>query len=361
MGDLGRQALIFNNMGVLAKDRSSGWRRAGCTAATQLLFETITVTPAMRALVKYNVAEILSDQGHWTSPSGCSGTPSGCGARRAPTPTSPRRGANSARRIGRRGDIDTALGSAGRGAGRPRSATTCRARSSRPTRERPRCWSSAGAAPRRSPWPNDAFARVDATEGGSIVVPALHRVLGWVRLAARRADRIPRVVHGRPRPGDRPRRRVSGGAGTRRVDRPRRAGAHRRLGPPARTPGDHPAPGDRVPPRDPERRVAGRDLVRRGDRPPDMTTRAPKRPRVDRSKGFRPRRSPSGELAVPRPRLADDDRQVTRLVVRAVLKSCVVQAEGGLQHAGRPSFEARDAGVPRHRAVTAAQSGTQPQ
>ena len=63
IGDLGRQALILNNMGVLAKDRSP-WDEARrlYDRSTQLF--AITGDRAYEGLVKYNVAEILSDQGH---------------------------------------------------------------------------------------------------------------------------------------------------------------------------------------------------------------------------------------------------------------------------------------------------------
>jgi class 3 adenylate cyclase/tetratricopeptide (TPR) repeat protein len=64
IGDLGRQALILNNMGVFAKDRSEWDEARAMYDRARHLFET-TGDRAYETLVKYNVAEILSDQGHY--------------------------------------------------------------------------------------------------------------------------------------------------------------------------------------------------------------------------------------------------------------------------------------------------------
>lgn len=64
MGDLGRQALILNNMGVLAKDRSQWDEARELYNRSRRLFE-VTGDRAYETLIKFNVAEILSDQGHY--------------------------------------------------------------------------------------------------------------------------------------------------------------------------------------------------------------------------------------------------------------------------------------------------------
>ena len=64
IGDIGRQALILNNMGVLAKDRSEWDEARRLYDRSRHLFE-VTGDRAYETLVKFNVAEILSDQGHY--------------------------------------------------------------------------------------------------------------------------------------------------------------------------------------------------------------------------------------------------------------------------------------------------------
>ncbi len=64
MGDIGRQALVLNNMGVLAKDRSEWDEARRLYDRSRHLFE-VTGDRAYETLVKFNVAEILSDQGHY--------------------------------------------------------------------------------------------------------------------------------------------------------------------------------------------------------------------------------------------------------------------------------------------------------
>jgi class 3 adenylate cyclase/tetratricopeptide (TPR) repeat protein len=64
IGDLGRQALMLNNMGVLAKERSEWDEARRLYDRARHLFE-VTGDRAYETLVKFNVAEILSDQGHY--------------------------------------------------------------------------------------------------------------------------------------------------------------------------------------------------------------------------------------------------------------------------------------------------------
>jgi tetratricopeptide (TPR) repeat protein len=64
LGDLGRQALMLNNMGVFAKDRSDWDEARALYDRARHLFE-VTGDRPYETLVKFNVAEILSDQGHY--------------------------------------------------------------------------------------------------------------------------------------------------------------------------------------------------------------------------------------------------------------------------------------------------------
>lgn len=64
IGDLGRQALMLNNMGVLAKERSEWDEARRLYDRARQLFE-VTGDRAYETLVKFNIAEILSDQGHY--------------------------------------------------------------------------------------------------------------------------------------------------------------------------------------------------------------------------------------------------------------------------------------------------------
>jgi tetratricopeptide (TPR) repeat protein len=63
-GDLGRQALMLNNMGVLAKERSEWDEARTLYDRARHLFE-LTGDRSYETLVKFNVAEILSDQGDY--------------------------------------------------------------------------------------------------------------------------------------------------------------------------------------------------------------------------------------------------------------------------------------------------------
>ena len=69
LGDLGRQAVTLNNMGVYAKDRSQWDEARSLYDRARNLFE-ITGDRAFETAVKFNVAEILSDQGHYAEAEG---------------------------------------------------------------------------------------------------------------------------------------------------------------------------------------------------------------------------------------------------------------------------------------------------
>ncbi len=69
LGNLGQQALTLNNMGVFAKELSRWSDARAMYDRARELFEQIG-DRAYEALVKYNIAEILSDQGHYDEADG---------------------------------------------------------------------------------------------------------------------------------------------------------------------------------------------------------------------------------------------------------------------------------------------------
>jgi len=180
LGDLAQQAITLNNMGVIAKERSAWIESRDLYDRARVLFEAIG-DRSQESVAKYNIAEILSDQGH------CEAAESLLREairvwRASGAETDVAEGRRElGKAIGRRGDIDTAL------------ALLNEARVTQVSHNLPgevlatdtrtaEVLVIGGRSTEAFELANDAFSRVDATEGGSIVVPALHRVLGWVRL-----------------------------------------------------------------------------------------------------------------------------------------------------------------------------------
>ena len=149
LGDLAQQAITLNNMGVIAKERSSWIESRDLYDRARVLFEAIG-DRAEESVAKFNIAEILSDQGRYDEAEGsCARSIRVWRASGAETDVAEGR-RELGKAIGRRGDIETALGSLS-DARVTQLATTCRARSSPPIPGPPKSWSSPGGAPTRSP------------------------------------------------------------------------------------------------------------------------------------------------------------------------------------------------------------------
>ena len=180
LGDLAQQAITLNNMGVIAKERSAWVESRDLYDRARVLFEAIG-DRSQESVSKFNIAEILSDQGHYAEAEGllreairvwrASGAETDVAEGRR----------ELGKAVGRRGDIDAAL------------ALLADARVTQASHNLPaevlatdtrtaEVLTIAGRSTEALALADDAFGRVDATDGGSIVVPTLHRVRGWVRL-----------------------------------------------------------------------------------------------------------------------------------------------------------------------------------
>ena len=180
LGDLAQQAITLNNMGVIAKERSEWIESRELYDRAKVLFEAIG-DRSQESVAKFNIAEILSDQGHYAEAEGllreairvwrASGAETDVAEGRR----------ELGKAIGRRGDIETALGLLSDARTTQLSHNLQGEVLATDTRTA-EVLVIAGRSADALAMATDAFGRVDATDGGSIVVPSLHRVLGWVRL-----------------------------------------------------------------------------------------------------------------------------------------------------------------------------------
>ena len=167
-------------MGVIAKERSDWIESRDLYDRARVLFEAIG-DRSQESVAKFNIAEILSDQGQYAEAEGllreairvwrASGAETDVAEGRR----------ELGKAIGRRGDFETALG------------LLSDARLTQVSHNLPgevlatdtrtaEVLVLAGRSTEALALATEAFGRVDATDGGSIVVPSLHRVLGWVGL-----------------------------------------------------------------------------------------------------------------------------------------------------------------------------------
>ena len=180
LGDLAQQAITLNNMGVIAKERSAWIESRDLYDRARVLFEAIG-DRSQESVAKFNIAEILSDQGHYAEAEGLLRE-----AIRVWRSSSAEIDVAEGRRelgkaIGRSGDIERALGLLS-GARITQLSHNLPGEVLATDTRTAEVLVIAGRSTEALALANDAFARVDGTDGGSIVVPALHRVLGWVRL-----------------------------------------------------------------------------------------------------------------------------------------------------------------------------------
>jgi tetratricopeptide (TPR) repeat protein len=182
LGNLAQQAHTLNNMGVIAKERSQWSESRELYDRARVLFEAMG-NRGDEAVAKYNIAEILSDQGHcadaerllrevirvWRAAGADADVAE---ARR-----------ELGRAAGRRGDFDAAL------------ALFAEARAEQVTHGQPgevlatdartaEVLALAGRGPEALALAEGALARVDDTDGGAMVVPGLLRTRGWAHLQA---------------------------------------------------------------------------------------------------------------------------------------------------------------------------------
>ena len=186
LGNLAQQAWTLNNMGVIAKERSSWTESRELYDRARVLFEAIG-NRGDEAVAKFNIAEILSDQGHfeeaerllrevvrvWRA--------AGAGADVAEA----RRELGKA--AGRRGDFDAALALFAEAKadqlahGQPGEALATDVRTAE-------VLVMAGRNADALALADDAMARVGEVDGGTVLIAALQRVRGWVHLREGQLD-----------------------------------------------------------------------------------------------------------------------------------------------------------------------------
>jgi len=186
LGNLGKQAAILNNMGVIAKELSRWSESRAMYDRAQQLFE-LTGDRAPEGTAKFNIAEILSDQGHYDEAEQLLRDVIRLWRASGAETDVAEAWRELARLNARRGDLDAArdlldearAAQVSHGLQGEVLTTDCRMAE---------VLVLGGRSQESLALSDEILVRANSTDGGSILVPSVLRIQGWALLQAGRAN-----------------------------------------------------------------------------------------------------------------------------------------------------------------------------